>query len=296
MANILDKIGGAITNETLGEVDSKVMKKNKKDAKKEEQAAKKTVKRTSKQSTEKPTTKKNTKTNIPKPVFSVEEPAEPVLSERVSNMIDITQNKGKYPALKILNIDFEPTVANLITPTDIDNATFTITAPTGLSADEVEQFCDTVQRDIAVYQSIIAQRQQDFLKLLEHTNDLAEKLADQKEESELANFILDSKSKEDSLKERLADLQIENAELKAEIDKLKHFTSSALPKMTDEFVENIIEDTAKDKNTDINNKDKSTEKSNIQAGKSNKSKNKPTKRDNAQAEDDIFDDLIDDML
>ena len=73
------------------------------------------------------------------------------------------------------------------------------------------------------YLNIIESRQIDFLKLLEHCGELEKKLVEQREESQLASYIVQGSSDEDKLRDKIANLQIENMELK---EKLVNFEKS----------------------------------------------------------------------
>ena len=128
----------------------------------------------------------------------------------------------KYPVLEMLGLDFEPNIVNLVTPEDIDNAAFDVSAPTGLNPDQVEQFCNKVQSDLAIYRNVIYDRQNAFILLLEQINSLTDKLVEHNQEQELANYIVDDNGQEvDRLKNELVNLRIENSELKSEISELK---------------------------------------------------------------------------
>lgn len=229
MDNLFNKLSSAISSEVLGEVDEfgQPLNPNKNQKKKTKPAKKPAIMRTKKE--------------IKVPVIDKSSTNRDIIAQQ---SIDITTPQGKYPVLKFLHIDLAPNLENLITPDDIANVEFSITAPTGLNADEIEQFCDSVQRDISQYINLIEQRQADFMKLLEHCEELSQKLVDQKQESELASFIIERQTAEDKLKEQLVTLRLENAELQRKLDQLtkERKPTNNLPhnKEENQYTENTV--------------------------------------------------------
>ena len=177
---ILSRFGEVLASETLGEVDKKKKKKiSKESAKKEPIKKPKESKK-----------KKATEEVAPKPIKkAIKE--EPLVKPEEQGFTYANKAEG---LLKLIGVELEPQIGNLITPNDVENVEFSVTAPTGLNAEEVEQFCDSVQRDISVYLNIIEGRQIDFLKLLEHCGELEKKLVEQREESQLASYIVQGSS------------------------------------------------------------------------------------------------------
>lgn len=228
---ILSRFGEALASETLGEVDKKKKKK------------------ISKEATKKEPTKKPTEEVALKPIKkTIKE--EPLVEPEEQGFTYANKAEG---LLKLIGVELEPQIGNLITPDDVENVEFSVTAPTGLNAEEVEQFCDSVQRDISVYLNIIESRQIDFLKLLEHCGELEKKLVEQREESQLASYIVQGSSDEDKLRDKIANLQIENMELK---EKLANFEKSdntvnsnditkeqaKLPMLDDDYFNELLEE------------------------------------------------------
>lgn len=236
---ILSRFGEVLASETLGEVDKKKKKKiSKESAKKEPVKKPKESKK-----------KKATEEVAPKPIKkTVKE--EPLIEPEEQGFTYANKAEG---LLKLIGVELEPQIGNLITPNDVENVEFSVTAPTGLNAEEVEQFCDSVQRDISVYLNIIESRQIDFLKLLEHCGELEKKLVEQREESQLASYIVQGSSDEDKLRDKIANLQIENMELK---EKLANFEKSdntvnsnditkeqaKLPMLDDDYFNELLEE------------------------------------------------------
>lgn len=128
-----------------------------------------------------------------------------------NNSIKKDQN---YPVLQLLGIPLNLDWNDLISEDDIDNVGFTLTGPTGFDPDEVETFCDGVQNDIKEYRRLLQLKQKHFIMLLDEIGSLEEKLIEQQQENELANFIIESKTSEEQLKEEIVDLRIENQELR----------------------------------------------------------------------------------
>lgn len=236
---ILSRFGEVLASETLGEVDKKKKKKiSKESAKKEPIKKPKESKK-----------KKATEEVAPKPIKkAIKE--EPLVEPEEQGFTYANKAEG---LLKLIGVELEPQIGNLITPDDVENVEFSVTAPTGLNAEEVEQFCDSVQRDISVYLNIIESRQIDFLKLLEHCGELEKKLVEQREESQLASYIVQGSSDEDKLRDKIANLQIENMELK---EKLANFEKSdntvnsnditkeqaKLPMLDDDYFNELLEE------------------------------------------------------
>ena len=238
---ILSRFGEVLASETLGEVDKKKKKKISKEATKKPKEPAKKPKETKK--------KKATEEVVPKLIKkAIKE--EPLVEPEEQGFTYANKAEG---LLKLIGVELEPQIGNLITPDDVENVEFSVTAPTGLNAEEVEQFCDSVQRDISVYLNIIESRQIDFLKLLEHCGELEKKLVEQREESQLASYIVQGSSDEDKLRDKIANLQIENMELK---EKLANFEKSdntvnsnditkeqaKLPMLDDDYFNELLEE------------------------------------------------------
>lgn len=236
---ILSRFGEVLASETLGEVDKKKKKKISKESAKKEPTKK--PKETKK--------KKATEEVAPKLVKKIVK-EEPLVEPEEQGFTYANKAEG---LLKLIGVELEPQIGNLITPDDVENVEFSVTAPTGLNAEEVEQFCDSVQRDISVYLNIIESRQIDFLKLLEHCGELEKKLVEQREESQLASYIVQGSSDEDKLRDKIANLQIENMELR---EKLANFEKSdntvnsnditkeqaKLPMLDDDYFNELLEE------------------------------------------------------
>lgn len=236
---ILSRFGEVLASETLGEVDKKKKKKISKEV-------------TKKEPTKKPkeTKKKKATEEVAPKVIKKTIKEEPLVEPEEQGFTYANKAEG---LLKLIGVELEPQIGNLITPDDVENVEFSVTAPTGLNAEEVEQFCDSVQRDISVYLNIIESRQIDFLKLLEHCGELEKKLVEQREESQLASYIVQGSSDEDKLRDKIANLQIENMELK---EKLANFEKSdntvnsnditkeqaKLPMLDDDYFNELLEE------------------------------------------------------
>lgn len=236
---ILSRFGEVLASETLGEVDRKKKKKISKESAKKESTKK----------PKEPEKKKATEEVAPK-VIKKAVKEEPLVEPEEQGFTYANKAEG---LLKLIGVELEPQIGNLITPDDVENVEFSVTAPTGLNAEEVEQFCDSVQRDISVYLNIIESRQIDFLKLLEHCGELEKKLVEQREESQLASYIVQGSSDEDKLRDKIANLQIENMELR---EKLANFEKSdntvnnnditkeqaKLPMLDDDYFNELLEE------------------------------------------------------
>ena len=232
---ILSRFGEVLASETLGEVDKKKKKKISKEATKKPKEPTKKPKETKK--------KKATDEVAPK-VIKKAIKEEPLVEPEEQGFTYANKAEG---LLKLIGVELEPQIGNLITPDDVENVEFSVTAPTGLNAEEVEQFCDSVQRDISVYLNIIESRQIDFLKLLEHCGELEKKLVEQREESQLASYIVQGSSDEDKLRDKIANLQIENMELKEKLDNTVNSNDitkeqAKLPMLDDDYFNELLEE------------------------------------------------------
>jgi len=160
--------------------------------------------------------------SMPKPIKPMK-PKKNILIQPIQNQVpqmpqiqeevpSIPSNPSKkYPVLEMLGIDFEPDICNLTTPEDMDNVVFDMSAPTGLNPDQVEQFFNKIQSDLAIYRNIIDNRQKDFIMLLEQINSLTDKIVEHNQEQELASYIVDDNGQE------VENLRLENSELKSQI-------------------------------------------------------------------------------
>lgn len=155
---------------------------------------------------------KNNHSKIVPKFIPANNPLPQVPSNHLRN--NVLKKEQNYPVLQLLGIPLNLEWNNLISEDDIDNVGFTLTAPTGIDPDEVETFCDSVQNDIKEYRRLLQLKQKHFIMLLDEIVSLEEKLIEQQQENELANFIIQSKTSEEQLKEELVDLRLENQELK----------------------------------------------------------------------------------
>lgn len=155
---------------------------------------------------------KNNHSKIVPKFIPANNPLPQVPSNHLRN--NVLKKEQNYPVLQLLGIPLNLGWNNLISEDDIDNVGFTLTAPTGIDPDEVETFCDSVQNDIKEYRRLLQLKQKHFIMLLDEIVSLEEKLIEQQQENELANFIIQSKTSEEQLKEELVDLRLENQELK----------------------------------------------------------------------------------
>lgn len=155
---------------------------------------------------------KNNHSKIVPKFIPANNPLPQVPSNHLRN--NVLKKEQNYPVLQLLGIPLNLEWNNLISEDDIDNVGFTLTAPTGIDPDEVETFCDSVQNDIKEYRRLLQLKQKHFIMLLDEIGSLEEKLIEQQQENELANFIIQSKTSEEQLKEELVDLRLENQELK----------------------------------------------------------------------------------
>lgn len=134
-----------------------------------------------------------------------------------TNDITYKKSRNNYPVLEVLGIEEDIDISGLITPDDIANTEFTLVAPTGINPKEVESFCDNLIIQLGKYRELIIKRQQDFKVLLDENANLVNKMAEQKQESDLASLLMTQKNSEDKLREQVINLQNENRELKEKL-------------------------------------------------------------------------------
>lgn len=144
---------------------------------------------------------------------------------KTKQMFNKTESSKKsYPILSIMGIDEKTNIDGLITSKDINNVVFTLEMPSGLNPKEVSRFCDTVSRDVHKYIKIIETRDEDIKKLAAEITRLENEIQEEQQKSELTSFITSQQDEEMRLKNELADLRLENNELKGlknENEKLK---------------------------------------------------------------------------
>ena len=120
--------------------------------------------------------------------------------------------------LEILGISENVSDDSVLEIDDFENVEFTKVAPVGIDIPEVERFVDKTIRELKKLHNIIEKRQDDFEKLYHEALRLESKVIAYQHDSQLANSILGNKEKEDSLKEEIIKLRLENQELKHKLD------------------------------------------------------------------------------
>ena len=173
--SIFDKVKGSISNlgnETIGKVDEVKLKaektpKNKEKNKKEKKESKINLNQLFK------TPKKEEK-----PVYiQVEEITSPEVVSFGSVANTSTKlNFKNSPMLEALNTSANVDWHGTNSLEEFENVEFSMVAPVGIDASEVERFADKCVSEIKTLRRIIEKRQQDFLKLLQEAESLQNKI------------------------------------------------------------------------------------------------------------------------
>lgn len=227
-SRVQNKLENEIGNETIGDYgfeknrpQSDVPSKNKKVKKEKSKKELKQKEKTKKEKIKKEKPKKEELIKDSMTVFNIPKIEEDTFQiPKLPETIELPTKNKKYPVLELLGISKDVDFSHLISVEDIENAEFSLTAPTGLDPREVEVFCNKLEHDIAQYRAIILNRQEDFVKLLDEVLKLENQLIEKQQESELASFIIDQKSTEEKLKEELLELRLENQELRYKVAQL----------------------------------------------------------------------------
>lgn len=221
--SLLDKFKDTVSNignETLGNIDAvKVKEKDetpKKEKKKQETKIKKEKKSFlgNKNNIKQEETFNKIDDNEDDEIFV--KPEKKSFSSVVNKSTTII--KGHSPMLEILGISENVSDDSVLEIDDFENVEFTKVAPVGIDIPEVERFVDKTIRELKKLHNIIEKRQDDFEKLYHEALRLESKVIAYQHDSQLANSILGNKEKEDSLKEEIIKLRLENQELKHKLD------------------------------------------------------------------------------
>lgn len=170
-------------------------------------------------------TKSLSKNNITEGVQDTKEDKEDVNVE-----VEQFSNHNKNMLSSVLDIKEKTELNNVITTDDIRKVSFTLVAPTGYDPKEVSRFINSIKSDINNYQKAIKQRDEDVSKLYNELSRVENQLQETQQKSELAAFMNEKQNKVDELKDQLADLRMENMELKEKIEKLKKSNFTDLEK------------------------------------------------------------------
>lgn len=210
-----------ISNESLGEIDPKVVKEERKDSKPKKETKPKKEKST--KVTKEPKVKKE-KTNFlditSKFNKVVENSDVPVIKK--SKNVSSNSHRHNYQILNVLGIDYSYNVDDLVDLNEFEDVEFTRVAPVGIDIPEVERYVEKSVRAISKLLQTLERRQHDFERLAMEASNLEAKLIAKQHDTELTNSVLATKEKEDRLKERVVELQLENQELKHKLEQRLH--------------------------------------------------------------------------
>lgn len=188
---------------------------------------------------EKQATKENRKVkrkeeeiSFPLPTFNkkeVDRQKEEVKSTQSIKSLDIpvleeikfdVQADKTYGFLQVLGVDRTLSFDGLLSESDVDNVTFTKTAPVGLEIKEVQAFCDRVMAAIIDYKALITRKQEDLEKIIEALSRSYTENNNLKHQMELGSIYQMTQNNENRLRDEITELKIENSTLKQQITTL----------------------------------------------------------------------------
>lgn len=123
--------------------------------------------------------------------------------------------------LSLLGIEMNMDTSKLMSMDEINNTRFSLISPTGAHPREVDKFKNKAANTILQYNKMLEQRNNDINKLVNEIARLENIMQEEQQKSELTAFITSQQDEETRLKNELADLRIENLELKQKLDKIQ---------------------------------------------------------------------------
>lgn len=121
----------------------------------------------------------------------------------------------------------------LVTPEQIETVEFTPTIPSGLSVDEVNEFCDSIEVALRDYQGELLRLITDKEKLIDEIIRIERQILEDRNQNMLDSFMADGSSEREKMRESLISTQLANKELAEENEKLK-VTQGNDPKVAEE--------------------------------------------------------------
>lgn len=124
--------------------------------------------------------------------------------------------------LKSLRIKETIDISELVTEDFVRDIVFDVVYPKGIDPSQMNKFCNLMEKDIQTYRELIKQRDEDIKKLAEENSRIQTRMQEERQRTELANFVSEQRSQEEQLRDVVVELRMENEELKREIKKLKN--------------------------------------------------------------------------
>lgn len=125
---------------------------------------------------------------------------------------DTAGGRNKEMVLHYLGIndDGEDTqLSKMVTPEEVRDIEFSTSVPTGLDAEEVEHFCNTIEANIAKYRELINAQKADKEKLIAEVLRVDRQVQENKQESLMAGQFGDDGNRVNQLNEKVLSLQEE---------------------------------------------------------------------------------------
>lgn len=103
----------------------------------------------------------------------------------------------------------------------IDNAEFTLVAPTGVDPDEIETFMDKIKQGITEYKKANEDAKKRFNILLDEAVRLYKIVQEYQSQNEITSFVVKQKQQEEELREQIALKDLEIRQLRAKLKERK---------------------------------------------------------------------------
>lgn len=244
---LFDKISNSnMGNEKIGEIDKKIERKKTKKTKEKKGLF------TKKES------KKEVRNQQPKQKRQVYVPSEPTNPDDDPSKYITTDKVGgrtRNMILKQLGITTEQSTipSDLITPEAIDAVEFSVSVPSGLSFEEVDQFCKIVEAGISEYRNLINKLNSDVEKLIDELIRSDQQVLEQRNDSMLNTFMESTNGEKEKLENQIINLNSELQKIKGEYEKQSP-TLIKLKNEKEELLAQVSQLKASSENTTTNEK------------------------------------------
>lgn len=125
---------------------------------------------------------------------------------------DTAGGRNKEMVLHYLGINDngeDTQLSKMVTPEEVRDIEFSTSVPTGLDAEEVEHFCNTIEANIAKYRELINAQKADKEKLIAEVLRVDRQVQENKQESLMAGQFGDDGNRVNQLNEKVLSLQEE---------------------------------------------------------------------------------------
>lgn len=161
--------------------------------------------------------KKNKEKNTQTPQPAVQQPTQQYIDrepkeENPQKYIhtDTAGGRNKEMVLHYLGINDngeDTQLSKMVTPEEVRDIEFSTSVPTGLDAEEVEHFCNTIEANIAKYRELINAQKADKEKLIAEVLRVDRQVQENKQESLMAGQFGDDGNRVNQLNEKVLSLQ-----------------------------------------------------------------------------------------